>query len=885
MLLLLLMMRAMLNVSRRRIFLTVTYRDTPSHNLSPEIHRSFPFVAMEVASLTPVRDASDDAIDHSGLSAIAAFNRAHDESQRANELAAAAVAAATSPQKPAVRTETAAKPASRPEPMRARVTPAVTSTPATPSTPARVSVSAPSVPVAPSPTVHNAAAGVKRSASEASVDVPASPSKRQHLTPTTPVSAPARVEQPAVTTAAQTPAANGQHSQNGDATVKDPAPDYESDSDDDYEEHPPEGPPAGSSGYSFSSTYSNGQLLDPSQHLRIQSLPILDNLSSQLLSTLLQGQFQDTLVTVTQPETDQGQAYASLKALFEQTKRLYGSEAFLSTNELNFQTPEHRNMIRQVNLATFVTSLFGSHEVGFFHMNEYFLPTFVPEGGRLLKNQGGLFLGLKTQAYISALDTGEKPKEQILDDLFGDDITAKLTDRRGGSKELIPSEVDFLSRLKNRRDQLEKAAADVPALRETYAWSDFLREVIQYVAKHRDSILSPVTRKRLKRLQAAQAESNKTMFQAHSQTSSTYSQHSSGYSNSAGMTQPVYPGYSSVGRPSTHAPYTGTGAGSVQVQLPGQNPNPALGPMGKLVIPHPEQSMPTHILYEQARLAATARQSPSARRAGLPSQRRPWSTEEEHALMHGLDHVKGPHWSQILAMFGPGGTVNEALKDRNQVQLKDKARNLKLFFLKSGMEVPYYLQFVTGELKTRAPGQVAKNEKRKQQEEEANQNRATADALNVLTAGGAAHGDAAQAGTPRAHPHHSQPAQQFSRPQPTAVQAHPQRWAMSHNQPQPQPQPQPHTHAQPAPATHKAEPVTPASRLSVAPSPQATPAHPSQHPQHAQQQQSPVQQPAVRPSQSPVQAQAQPQPQGAPQPPTPATPLPQQPVQAPISTA
>ena len=61
-------------------------------------------------------------------------------------------------------------------------------------------------------------------------------------------------------------------------------------------------------------------------------------------------------------------------------------------------------------------------------------------------------------------------------------------------------------------------------------------------------------------------------------------------------------------------------------------------------------------------------------------------------------------------MFGPGGTISEVLKDRNQVQLKDKARNLKLFFLKSGIEVPYYLQFVTGELKTRAPAQAAKNE-------------------------------------------------------------------------------------------------------------------------------------------------------------------------------
>lgn len=128
------------------------------------------------------------------------------------------------------------------------------------------------------------------------------------------------------------------------------------------------------------------------------------------------------------------------------------------------------------------------------------------------------------------------------------------------------------------------------------------------------------------------------------------------------------------------------------------------------VIPYPTQSAPTKDLYARARAAASAKASPTSRRAGHPSQRRPWTTDEENALMQGLDCVKGPHWSQILAMFGPGGTVNEILKDRNQVQLKDKARNLKLFFLKSQIEVPYYLSFVTGELKTRAPAQAAKNE-------------------------------------------------------------------------------------------------------------------------------------------------------------------------------
>ena len=153
--------------------------------------------------------------------------------------------------------------------------------------------------------------------------------------------------------------------------------------------------------------------------------------------------------------------------------------------------------------------------------------------------------------------------------------------------------------------------------------------------------------------------------------------------------------------------------GHMHQQWNGQAPGPGqLHPAFGIQngVPYPTQSAPTHILYERARMAATAKASPNNRRAGHPSQRRPWTTEEESSLMAGLDRVKGPHWSQILAMFGPGGTINEVLKDRNQVQLKDKARNLKLFFLKSGIEVPYYLQFVTGELKTRAPARAAKNE-------------------------------------------------------------------------------------------------------------------------------------------------------------------------------
>lgn len=103
--------------------------------------------------------------------------------------------------------------------------------------------------------------------------------------------------------------------------------------------------------------------------------------------------------------------------------------------------------------------------------------------------------------------------------------------------------------------------------------------------------------------------------------------------------------------------------------------------------------------------------------------------------MAGLDAVRGPHWSQILALYGNKGSVNDILKDRNQVQLKDKARNLKLFFLKSSIEVPYFLQSVTGELKTRAPSQAARKEAQERERLGSDDEKARFDSIMALSRG------------------------------------------------------------------------------------------------------------------------------------------------------
>ncbi|KAI9703803.1 MAG: TTAGGG repeat binding factor [Candelina mexicana] len=513
--------------------------------------------------------------------------------------------------------------------------------------------------------------------------------------------------------------------------------------------------------------------VDASLQLKVQSLPILDNLSTQILNTLAKGSHKDTLMIVTEPESDRGQAYLQLKSLFDHTKKVYSSqEPFLSAFDLKLHEPAHFDTIRKANLTTFVSSVFGSQDVGFYHLNEYFLDTFVPDGGRLLKSQAGLFLELKTQAYISAMSNGERSREEILEDLFPEDLEERLLARRLGAKALAPSEADFVKRARSRRDHLlaEPDNDAMATLPDKYVWEDFLRDVTTYVSKNFDAIVTPLYDQQARRgprgrpsvystgdFQAEDMQSQNgindqqpEVLNEHNRTQEQEASHQDIVEKAARAAQIALQGEFFGGpqeepqlqqqhyQPQEHYQQPPQQDQEQQQRLEFvHNSVDNFGHPAADVptIPYHTQTAPTQVLYERARQAATAKASPSNRRAGLPSQRRPWTTEEENALMAGLDRVKGPHWSQILAMFGPGGTINESLKDRNQVQLKDKARNLKLFFLKSGIEVPYYLQFVTGELKTRAPAQAAKNEARERARQRGDEDRAHVEGILALAGG------------------------------------------------------------------------------------------------------------------------------------------------------
>lgn len=436
------------------------------------------------------------------------------------------------------------------------------------------------------------------------------------------------------------------------------------------------------------------QYLPPNVQLLINTIPTLDNLATQVLRVVALGPYQKILdIVANQESTLAGISYKNLVELLEITKRIYSMEdPFLSVEHLTFglwkfgapapsflkgKEETIESTLRKVNLATFLNATLGTIEVGFYYLNEWFLDVFCPAqsldpsnaitnmhpnhsgdvsisgtnenasapavsvSGRLLKSQAVLYLDLKTQAYISALETNERSKEEMLNDIFPENMEDDLIRRKGAHPDvdanrasaLSPSETDFIQRCKSRKEHLRSASQD---LSEKYEWLVFLKELFEYVSKNVGLLVW-----------GRRGRSNIPSVPLKEERARS-------------------PKKESVSTPANF------------------DSNDYERAVSSALLPSEIQEHHQHINL----------QTGSAVRH---MHRRLWSKEEEQALKQGLE-LKGPQWSQILELFGAGGTIGEALKNRTQVQLKDKARNWKMFFLRSGLTLPSYLSKVTGDM-------------------------------------------------------------------------------------------------------------------------------------------------------------------------------------------
>lgn len=389
----------------------------------------------------------------------------------------------------------------------------------------------------------------------------------------------------------------------------------------------------------------------------VNTLPVLDNLATQILRTIASRSTQEMVDLAASRDVGEGLVLRRLMETLYLVVQLYHPDdadppqgPFLLVGSVipglwEPQSPLPHSLkgreaamegaVRKSNLALFLAAVLGLVDMGFYWLNELFLDVFCPSHQvgansglhshytiRFVKTHGILFMELKTQAYISALgetqgeDAVARLREDILEDAFPSTLEALLLLRRSGAT-LTDLEEWFLEQCENRRRSLLEARDDED-LGEKYLWLGFLTELLDYVNRNMGLLIH-----------------GKRVRQWHDA-----------------------PGFK----------------------------------------------------REPPRLAASA---PAPYR---PLSRRAWLAAEEAALVDGLKRY-GPSWTMIHKLHGPGGKNLEALKDRSQVQLKDKARNMRISFLKSNDPLPDYLKEVTGDLlrDERLRKQAAEHRERLQQ--------------------------------------------------------------------------------------------------------------------------------------------------------------------------
>ena len=544
-----------------------------------------------------------------------------------------------------------------------------------------------------------------------------------------------------------------------------------------------------------------------STELKNAALPILAQVSVQILHMFVSHELKSLQQAITHPESIEGKIFTIYQKLFRIAKSPYSSRhGFLIVPDASSETLEKDRSIMIANLATFLNGCFGIDRIGFYRLHEQFCNVFQQNQGLALRDHLTLLLMLKTQVAISAISSQERSKESVLAEIFPDDLSSQIATTRTENTDTSKELTAFETQVNARKQFLESHATTAEAistLKAQYPLGEFVQLLTTFIRQHFEAItgrsrlsIAPMCDNidsmqfRSKDPASIQSDDKFSAGNFIYNTNSvngltiaaTGSQDSADfvyiqpprydYSGSQEDTTVSEKGQSTKGASlaSEHPPNAediiaqaakaaeaallgfsqskvhdaseSHNHNSNQVPIPQefnqptsqdlQTPHLITSPgqpylqnhqrsqsqtqsahyhpnvISSVFGPPPGQTQPTAILYERARQVANSKSSNVSRsKTASVSQRRPWTLEEEQALMDGLDQVKGPHWSQILVLYGPGGSINETLRDRTQVQLKDKARNLKLFFLKSKIEVPYYLSFVTGELKSRAPGHAS----------------------------------------------------------------------------------------------------------------------------------------------------------------------------------
>ncbi|SMN22147.1 similar to Saccharomyces cerevisiae YPL128C TBF1 Telobox-containing general regulatory factor [Maudiozyma saulgeensis] len=458
--------------------------------------------------------------------------------------------------------------------------------------------------------------------------------------------------------------------------------------------------------------------------LTISSLCLLDNISTQLLRFLIFNSNSPQVIALytehgTYLSSGETEIFQTLFKLFRQVRLIYNTRSpLLQVHDVapglwfpNSPPPSllkgHEayiiTAIRKANLLTFILTTLGCFSYGFELLQSSFLDIFCPNTmftgtdstdqiGKFLKSQAILYLDLKTQAFIAGLrdckgdsnDIPDDKKLELLQEIFPNNLANQLISRRTGSNEInendtmTPSEEDFIERCERRKENLSKFTK-FDDLMESHDWNHFIKEILDYCNRNMGLIIWGRKGRGKSPLYAFDKNEfdNQVLYSSGAVApdgNEGDGDNSNTQNNNDEMSLHLDEEITSGPSRST----TDFASSMASFSSTTQNINDNVKKMTQNLV--------------NAAIAASAT-------SGIKKlkPKRTWSQRENDALKEGLLDV-GPSWSKILDLHGPGGKISEDLKNRTQVQLKDKARNWKLHYLKSGKPLPDYLTKVTGNL-------------------------------------------------------------------------------------------------------------------------------------------------------------------------------------------
>lgn len=495
--------------------------------------------------------------------------------------------------------------------------------------------------------------------------------------------------------------------------------------------------------------------------LNISSLCLLDNVATQMLRLLLLNSNSPQVIEVISDPTaylssGETEMFQTLLKLFTHIRMIYESKTpLLTVHDVvpglwlpNCPAPlilrGHEAYIvtalRKSNLLTFLLTVLNCFNYGFELLQESFLDIFCPntiftgnssidQNGKFLKSQAILYLDLKTQAFISALKNFDDGSDQIpmvnqkefLDVIFSNNLSDQLVLRRKGNRHNVTDEImttsqrEFLERCERRRENLSNYTS-FRSLTRDYEWNHFVKQLLDYCNKnlgliiwgHKGKGKSPLycfdsTEFDTQVLYASGAsapDEDTALVHVSANSSGGYHQNLlSGGPESGSFDSPDLA--SSV---TQQVILSASGGGDGEEDGSSNHERPAIKDVhgNKLTksLADAAVSVTSGSRLGTSTAGAGTTIGSGSGRGGILKKlnpKRTWSKEEQDTLAEGLRDL-GPSWAKILDLYGPGGKINESLKNRSQVQLKDKARNWKLQYLKTGRPLPDYLLKVTGTL-------------------------------------------------------------------------------------------------------------------------------------------------------------------------------------------